>query len=175
MGETSHGNRYLEGVKSIVVLLAQTHFTTVKNYRSVQVQKWTAKEPPGISSVQSLGHVRLSATPWIAARQACPSPTPGVYKNLCPWVDDAIQTSHPLLSPSPLTPNPSQHQSLFQWVNSSLEVLGTKACDMYFLPFPLHKNHQVKNMKFQEVCYICLEADFQPPSFHMLHITKITL
>ena len=36
------------------------------------------------------------------------------------WVGDAIQPSHPLSSPSPPAPNPSQHQSLFQWVNSSL-------------------------------------------------------
>ena len=38
------------------------------------------------------------------------------------WVSDAIQPSHPLLSPSPPAPNPSQHQSLSQWVNSSHEV-----------------------------------------------------
>ena len=37
-------------------------------------------------------------------------------------VDDAIQPSHPLSSPSPPYPNPSQHQGLFQWVNSSHEV-----------------------------------------------------
>ena len=36
-------------------------------------------------------------------------------------VSDAIQPSHPLSSPSPLAPNPSQHQSLFR-VNSSHEV-----------------------------------------------------
>ena len=30
------------------------------------------------------------------------------------WVGGAIQPSHPLLSPSPPAPNPSQHQSLFQ-------------------------------------------------------------
>ena len=30
-------------------------------------------------------------------------------------VSDAIQTSHPLSSPSPPAPNPSQHQSLSQW------------------------------------------------------------
>ena len=35
---------------------------------------------------------------------------------------DAMQPSHPLSSPSPPAPNPSQHQSLFQWVNSSHEV-----------------------------------------------------
>ena len=37
-------------------------------------------------------------------------------------VHDAIQPSHPRSSPSPPAPNPSQHQSLFQWVNSSHEV-----------------------------------------------------
>ena len=37
-------------------------------------------------------------------------------------VSDAIQPSHPRSSPSPPAPNPSQHQSLFQWVNSSHEV-----------------------------------------------------
>ena len=37
-------------------------------------------------------------------------------------VSDAIQPSHPLSSPSPPAPNLSQHQSLFQWVNSSHEV-----------------------------------------------------
>ena len=37
-------------------------------------------------------------------------------------VSDAIHTSHPLSSPSPPAPNPSQHQSLFQRVNSSHEV-----------------------------------------------------
>ena len=37
-------------------------------------------------------------------------------------VSDAIQPSHPLSSPSPPAPNPSQHQRLFQWVNSLHEV-----------------------------------------------------
>ena len=37
-------------------------------------------------------------------------------------VSDAIQPSHPLSSPSPPAPNLSQHQSLFQSVNSSHEV-----------------------------------------------------
>ena len=37
-------------------------------------------------------------------------------------VSDAIQPAHPLSSPSPPAPNPSQHQGLFQWVNSSHEV-----------------------------------------------------
>ena len=37
-------------------------------------------------------------------------------------VGDAIQPSHPLLPTSHRVPSPSQHQGLFQWVNSSHEV-----------------------------------------------------
>ena len=37
-------------------------------------------------------------------------------------VSDAIQPFHPLSSPSPSAPNPSQNQDLFQWVNSSHEA-----------------------------------------------------
>ena len=37
-------------------------------------------------------------------------------------VSDAIQPSHPLSSPSPFAPNPSQHQSFFQRVNSLHKV-----------------------------------------------------
>ena len=37
-------------------------------------------------------------------------------------VGDVIQPSHPLLSPSPLTFNLSQHQGLFQGVGSSHQV-----------------------------------------------------
>ena len=37
-------------------------------------------------------------------------------------VSDAIQPSHPPSSPSPSAFNLSQHQGLFQWVNSSHEV-----------------------------------------------------
>ena len=57
---------------------------------------------------QELQHAR---TPW-------PSTTPGVTQIHVHWVSDAIQPSHPLSSPSPPAPNISQHQNLFQWVNS---------------------------------------------------------
>ena len=70
------------------------------------------------SSVQSLSHVRLFATPWIAAHQVSLS----ITQTHVHRVSDAIQPSHPLSSPSPPAPNPSQHQSLFQWISSSHEV-----------------------------------------------------
>ena len=38
------------------------------------------------------------------------------------WVGDAIQPSHPLSSPYPLSFNLSQHQGVFQWVSSLHQV-----------------------------------------------------
>ena len=81
--------------------------------------------PVGIklSSVQSLSRVRLFGTPWIAAHQASLSITNSQsLLKLVHRVNDGIQPSHPLSSPSPPAPNPSQHQSLFQSVNSLHEV-----------------------------------------------------
>ena len=54
-------------------------------------------------------------------RLPCPLPTPGACSNSC-RVGDAIQPSHPLLSPSPPAFSLSQYQGLFQWVNSSYQV-----------------------------------------------------
>ena len=56
------------------------------------------------------------------ARPPCPSPTPRVHSDSCPlsqWCHPAISSSVIPFSPAP---NPSQHQSLFQWVNSLHEV-----------------------------------------------------
>ena len=49
------------------------------------------------------------------------------------WVRDAIQPSHPLWFPSPV-PNPSQHQSLFQWVSSSHEVAKVLGFSFSIIP-----------------------------------------
>ena len=64
----------------------------------------------------------IFATTWPAACQASLfTPTPGVYSDHVHWVGNAIQSSHPLSSPSPAL-NPSHHQDLFQWVSSSHQV-----------------------------------------------------
>ena len=55
-------------------------------------------------------------------------------------VGDAIQPSHPLLSPSPPAPNPSQHQGLFQRVNS------------------LHEVAKVLQFQFQHQSFQCLKS-----------------
>ena len=80
----------------------------------------------------------ISSVQFISVAQSCPTlcdpmnhSTPGlpVHHQLPEFtqthfhrVCDAIQPSQPLSSPCPPAPNPSQHQSLFQWVNSSHEV-----------------------------------------------------
>ena len=63
-------------------------------------------------------------TPWIAALQASLSITHLLEftQTHVHRVRDAIQPSHPLSSPSPPAPNPSQHQGLFQWVTSLHEA-----------------------------------------------------
>jgi len=51
-------------------------------------------------------------------RPPCPSPTPGVTQPHVHWLNDAIQPSHPLSSPSAPIFNLSQHQDLSQGVSS---------------------------------------------------------
>ena len=76
------------------------------------------------SLVQSLSHVWLFATPWTAARQDSLSITnsQNLLKTHVHWAGDAVQTSHPLSSPSLPALNLSQHQGLFKWVSSSHQV-----------------------------------------------------
>ena len=75
-------------------------------------------------------HTTVSSVQFSSVAQSCPNlcepmnrSTPGlpVHHQLPEFtqthvhrVSDAIQPSHPLLSPSPPAPNSSQHQSLFQ-------------------------------------------------------------
>ena len=81
---------------------------------------------PQLSSVQLLSP---QLCPTFCRPMNCSTPGLPVHHQLPEFspthihrVDDAIQPSHPLSSPSPPVPNPSQHQSLFQWVNSLHEV-----------------------------------------------------
>ena len=88
------------------------------------------------SSVQSLSRV------WFYDPMNCNMPGLPVHHQLLEStqthahrVGDAIQQSHPLLSPSPPAPNPSKHQGLFQWVNSSHEVAKVLEFQLQHLSF----------------------------------------
>ena len=71
------------------------------------------------------------------ARPPCPSPTPRVHLNSCPSSQWWLEPSQPLSSPSPPVPNPSQHQSLFQWVNSLHEVAKVLVSASAWHPTPV--------------------------------------
>ena len=99
---------------------------------------WVTKHSTAQNGIISISYVFLNSDQIRSVAQLCPTlcdpmnrSTPGlpVHLQLPEFtethdhrVSDAIQPSHPLSSPSPLAPNSSQHQSLFQWVNSSHEV-----------------------------------------------------
>ena len=81
------------------------------------------------SSFQSLSHVCLFVTPWIAACQAsCPSPTTGVYSNSCPssrWCYPAISSSVVPFSSCPQSLPASGSfplSQLFTWGGQSIGV-----------------------------------------------------
>ena len=115
----------------VAIFLLQGHNPGIKPLSPALAGRFITTEPPGkpwnFQSVQ-----------FSSVTQSCPTlcdpmnrSTPGlpVHHQFSEFtethihrVGDAIQPSHPLLSPSPPAPNPSQHQSLFQWVNSSHEV-----------------------------------------------------
>ena len=89
------------------------------------------------SSVQSLSHVRFSATTWIAdARPPCPSPTPGVYPNSCPssrWYHPAISSSVFPFSSCPQSLPASKSFPMIQcfaWVGQSI---GPSTLASFFL------------------------------------------
>ena len=100
--------------------------------RSSWHRDWTC-----VSCIFCIGRQVLSVQ-FSSVAQSCPNlcdpmncSTPGlpVHHQLPEFtqthvhrVGDAIHPSHPRSSPLPPAPNPSQHQSLFQWVNTSHEV-----------------------------------------------------
>ena len=79
---------------------------------------WKIQFSSGTQSCLTLCNPMNHSTPGLPVHHQLPEFT----QTHVHQVSDAIQPSHPLSSPSPPAPNPSQHQSLFQGVNSSHEV-----------------------------------------------------
>ena len=97
------------------------------------------------SSVQSLSRVRLFVTPWIAACQASLSITNSQSSLRLTSIESVVPSSHLILChPLLLLPpkNPSQHQSLFQWVNSSHEVAKV----LEFLSFSIIPSKEIPGL-----------------------------
>ena len=100
---------------------------------------WDFNITDKFSWVQLLSHVWLFATPWTAARQASLYITSSQsLPKLMSIESDAIQPSHPLLSPSPSALNLSQHQSLFN--ESALRIRWPKYWSFSFSISPSNEH-----------------------------------
>ena len=82
---------------------------------------WSRNGPIQFSSVQSLSRVWLFATPCMPGFPVQHQLSDLAQTHIHP-VSDAIQPSHPLLSPFLPALNLSKYQGLFQWVGSSHQV-----------------------------------------------------
>ena len=108
----------------------------------------------GRSPGEGNGWVQFSSVQFSSVDQSCPTlcdpmnhSMPGlpVHHQLPEFIQthvhqvgDAIQPAHPLSSPSPPAPDPSQHQDLFQWVNSSHEVAKVLEFQLHISPSNEH-------------------------------------
>ena len=107
-----------------------------QRHSETNLRTWSCKGP-GLSAFLDFS-IKFSSIQFGSVAQLCPTlcdpmncsmPSLPVHHQFPEFtqthvhrVGDTIQPSHPLSSPSPPAPNPSQHQSLFQWVSSSHQV-----------------------------------------------------
>ena len=92
------------------------------------------------------------------------------------WVGDAIQPSHPLLSPSPAL-NLSQHQSLFQWVSFLHQVAKYWSFSFNISPYnTLSNKYKVCVFIIQSYLTLCDPTDYSLPdsSVHRILQARIT-
>ena len=68
------------------------------------------------------------------------------------WVGDAVPPSHPLLPPSPLALNLSQHQAFFPWVSSSHQVARVLELQLQHQSFHVH--NQLQELAQTHVCHV---------------------
>ena len=100
--------------------------TILLSNRGSHLQADSAQFSSVAQSCQTLCNPMNRSTPGLPVHHQLPEFTQAHVH----WVGDAIQPSHPLSSPSPPAPNSSQHQSLFQWVDSSHEVAKVLECQL---------------------------------------------
>ena len=128
------------------------------------------------SSVQSLSHVRLFATPWIAARPPCPSPTPRVYPNSYPssqWCHPAISSCCPLLLPPPIPPSirvfsdVSRYKLLhMEWINNKVLLYSTEN----YIQYPMINYNGKYNNIYTNITELLCCSRNQHNTIHQLYV-----
>ena len=163
-------------------------FTIVSNWKKL-------KDPPSTAEWAEKWYVYIMehSVQFSSVIQSCPTlcnpmnhSTPGlpVHHQLPEFtqthvhqVSDAIQPSHPLSSPSPPAPNPSQHQSLLQWVNSLHEV--AKVLEFQLQHHSFQRNPRADLLQNGLVGFPCSPWDsqeFSPtPQFKSINSSVLSL
>ena len=126
-----------------------------------------------VQSCQTLCNPMNRSTPGLPVHHQLPEFTQTCIHR----VSDAIQPSHPLSSPSLPAPNPSQHQSIFQWVNSSHEV--AKVLEFQLQPHSFQRNPRADLLQNGLVGSPCSPRDSQEssptPQFKSINSLALTL
>ena len=131
-------------------------------------------------------HIFTPSVQFSSVTQSCPTlcdpmnhstPGPPVRHQLPEFsqthvqqVSDAIQPSHPQSSPSPPALNPSQHQSLFQWVNSSHQV--AKVLEFQLQHHSFQRNPRVDLLQNGLVGSPCSARESSPRVFSNTTVQK---
>ena len=126
--QSMHLNQKKKKQKSSIKKWAEdlNRYFSIENIQiaNKQMEKCSTSQIIQFRSLQLLSPVWLFATPWTSARQASLSITNSRSLPKLMSFESVMPSSpsHPLSSPSPSALNLSQHQGLFQWVNSSHQV-----------------------------------------------------
>ena len=87
------------------------------------------------------------------------------------WVSDAIQPSHPLLSPSHPALNLSQHQGLFTWVSSSHQV--AKLLEFHFNISPSNEHQGLISFRIDWLYLLAVQGTLKSLLQH--HSSKASI
>ena len=89
------------------------------------------------------------------------------------WVNDAIQPSHPLLSPSPLALNLSEHQGLFKWVSSLHQV--AKVLELQLQHQSFQRIFRVDFFRIDCFDLLAVQESSPTPQFRSIHSSALSL
>ena len=101
------------------------------------------------------------------ATPPCSSPTPGVHSDVH-QVSDAIQPSHPLLSPSPPTPIPPRIRVFFN--ESTLRIRWPKYWSFSFSIIPSNKHPGLISLQSKGLSRIFSNTTIQKHQFFGLQL-----